>query len=297
MCRCLTLVVLLAAGVQVAGFQMAEADEISPDEAAIRKAVASYVGAFNKADAKAVAAHWTPDGEFITPGGKALKGRDAIEREFEAYFGETKTAQVEVASPAIRFISPGVAVEEGTARLLLPEETPQETEYVAIHVKTAAGWKMDSIREQQVLRPQSHYEQLKVLEWLIGDWEDAGENASVEALCQWTKNRNFITRAFKVRVKERIEMEGTQVIGWDPAAGTIRSWVFDSEGGFGVGVWTRDGDRWTVRMLQVLANGERASSINILTKIDDNTFTFRSVGREVDGELLPNIDEVKVVRR
>jgi uncharacterized protein (TIGR02246 family) len=290
--RYLTFIVVL-----VAGSYAAAAAEVSPDEAAIRKAIASYVEAFNKADAKAVAAHWTPGGEFITPGGQTLKGRDVIEKEFAAYFGETKDAKVEVASPAIRFISPGVAVEEGMARLIRPEQEPVETEYVAVHVKTADGWKMDSVREQEQMQPQSHYEQLKPLEWLIGEWVDADENASVETRCQWTKNQNFITRSFKVRVEDRIEMEGTQIIGWDPAAQTIRSWIFDSEGGFGVGAWTPDGDRWTVRMLQVLANGEKASSVNILTKVDDNTFTFRSTGREVDGELLPNIDEVTVVRR
>jgi uncharacterized protein (TIGR02246 family) len=292
MVRYLTFIVCFAASIQAVA-----ADDVSPDEAAIRKAIASYVEAFNRADAKAVAAHWTPSGEFVTPGGEALKGRDAIQREFEAYFGETKSAKVEVTSPVIRFISPGVAVEEGSARLLRPEETPQETSYVAVHVKTADGWKMDSVREQQRVQPQSHYEQLQALEWMIGEWGDADENASVQTICQWTKNRNFITRSFKVHVKGRIDMEGTQIIGWDPTAQTVRSWVFDSEGGFGVGAWTQDGDRWTVRTLQVLASGERASAINILTKVDDNTFTFRSVGREVDGELLPNINDVKVVRR
>ena len=78
--RYLTLVILFAVGTQAAA-----ADAVSPDEAAVRKAVASYVNAFNSADAKAVAAHWTQSGEFVTPAGKTLKGRDAIQKEFEAY--------------------------------------------------------------------------------------------------------------------------------------------------------------------------------------------------------------------
>ena len=32
-------------------------------------------------------------------------------------------------------------------------------------------------------------------------------------------------------------MTVTQRIGWDPAAKQIRSWEFDSEGGFGEGTW------------------------------------------------------------
>src|SRR5690606_4732441 len=100
-----------------------------------------------------------------------------------------------------------------------------------------------------------------------------------------------------VHIEDRVEMEGTQIIGWDPDKQTIRSWLFDSEGGFGVGIWTQKENQWTIRTLQVLANGEKASGINIMTKVDDDTFTFRSLGREVDGILLPGIDEITVVRQ
>jgi hypothetical protein len=34
-----------------------------------------------------------------------------------------------------------------------------------------------------------------------------------------------------------------------------------------------------------------------MTYVDDNTFTWQSVNREVAGELLPNVDEVVVVRQ
>jgi len=275
--------------------QKIAADETPSDEQAIRAKIQSYVDAFNKHDAEAVAAHWTENGDFVTPGELDLKGRQAIQAEFEAYFQGSPEARVEVTEPEIRFLSPGVAVEEGTARLLAPE--PTETQYVAIHVKTAEGWRMDSVREQAQARPQSHYEQLKELEWMIGEWVDADDDATVETTCQWTKNNNFITRSFRVYVAGSVNLEGTQIIGWDPAARTIRSWMFDSEGGFGVGVWTRNGDQWTVRALQVLAGGERASAINTMTYVDDDTFTIRSTNREIDGELSPDIPEIKVVRK
>ena len=31
--------------------------------------------------------------------------------------------------------------------------------------------------------------------------------------------------------------------------------------------------------------------------MDGNTFTWKSIGRKVDGEFLPNVDEVKMVRK
>lgn len=36
--------------------------------------------------------------------------------------------------------------------------------------------------------------------------------------------------------------------------------------------------------------------MNIITYVDDNTCTIQSVNRTVDGELLPDIDEVKIVK-
>ncbi len=92
-------------------------------------------------------------------------------------------------------------------------------------------------------------------------------------------------------------MAGMQLIGWDPAANTIRSWVFDSDGGITEGVWSRRDDGWSIRAVGVLPDGRKASMVNIIRLIDANTFTLQSIGREVDGELLPNIDEVTVVRK
>ena len=113
----------------------------------------------------------------------------------------------------------------------------------------------------------------------------------------WTKNKTFLTYSFKVSAPGMDDLEGTQVIGWDPAAGTIRSWMFDSDGGFGEGTWSKKGNSWVVKFSQVLPDGRKASATNIYTIVDDNTFTWKSVGRKVDGEFLPNVDEVKMVRK
>jgi len=93
------------------------------------------------------------------------------------------------------------------------------------------------------------------------------------------------------------DLEGTQVIGWDAAAGTIRSWMFDSDGGFGEGTWSKKGDKWVVKFSQVLPDGRKASATNIYTLAGNDTFTWKSVGRKVGDEFLPNIDEVKMVRK
>ena len=271
--------------------------EESPDVKAVRAAIQSYVDAFNKHDAKALASHWSESGEFITPGGKLIVGRADLEKEFSAYFAETKDAKLEIGEPALQLLSPAVIVEHGSALVVATDRDPLETDYEAIHVKTSEGWRMDSVREKEYVRPQSHYEQLQDLGWMIGEWVDADENATVETVCRWTKNNNFITRSFKLYVEDQVDLEGTQVIGWDPSSNTVRSWVFDSAGGFGVGAWSRSGNEWTVRALRVLPDGRRGSSTSVMEYVDENTFTIRTVGREIDGEILPNVGPIKVVRK
>ena len=269
----------------------------NPDETAIRATIASYVKAFNDGDAKALTSHWGPEGELVTPSGATFTGTAALESEFNSYFEATPDAKLELAETTIEFISPSVAMESGIARVVVPGEPPSESEYEAVHVKRGGSWKIDSTREQNVPEPPpSHYENLKALEWMIGSWVDEDETGAVETTCRWTTNANFIVRSFKVYVEGRIDFEGTQVIGWDPYAGAIRSWMFDSDGGFGSGRWSGSGKEWSVQMLNVLPDGRRASSTNVYTVLDADTIQFRGIGRQIDGELLPNIPPIRVVR-
>ena len=81
---------------------------------------------------------------------------------------------------------------------------------------------------------------------LVGRQREEND-ASIQTDCNWTKNKNFMTRSFAVVVGGDVDMSGMQIIGWDPAAKQIRSWVFDSDGGFYEGKWTRKGDRWVIQ--------------------------------------------------
>ncbi len=97
-------------------------------------------------------------------------------------------------------------------------------------------------------------------------------------------------------VLDRIDMAGVQIIGWDPSAKQIRSWVFDSDGGFAEGRWTRKRNSWFVTTTGTLPDGRKASSVNVITYVNDNQFKWRSVNRTVDGQLQPNIEQIVVVR-
>ena len=151
------------------------------------------------------------------PDGNTVRGRAQLESEFTAYFAETKNAKLELIDTNVEVLSPSVAVETGTARVMVPEDEPGETNYKAIHVKTTEGWRIDSVRDQEAaVPPPSHYEQLKPLEWMVGKWADKSEKAEIETSCRWATNQNFIVRTFRVFVDGQVDFEGTDVIGWDP---------------------------------------------------------------------------------
>jgi len=291
---------LMMLGIYLATLGMAAAQtptRPNPDEAAIRNAVQSYIEAFNRGDAAAVAGHWSNEGEYVSPAGEKFKGRKKIEEAFKGLFEQNKGLHVQVTPDLIRLESPNRALESGTAIVTRPGQAPEETRYLARHVKRGSEWKLTSVTEEEVPKNSASYEHLKDLEWLIGDWIDADETGKVETTYQWAKDKSFITASFTVNLQGGHDLQGTQVIGWDPVKKSIKSWVFDSDGGFGEGAWIRQGNQWRVSTASVLPTGEKASSLNIFTSVDNNTFTFQSTGREVGGALLPNIREVAVVRK
>ena len=269
------------------------------ERAAIEKRIASYTAAFNAGDAKKLAEHWLPNAVYINPiSGVQVEGRAAIQKEFETIVKELAGAKLVVQVQDIQFVSPNVAVENGKAKVISADGNVEESEYRAVHVKQDGQWYLDRVTEEEVPVVLTHYDQLKDLEWMVGTWVQSDEETGVrvKTTCQWSRNQNFLIRWFDVAIRDRVDLAGVQIIGWDPAAKQIRSWVFDSDGGFAEGRWTKKGNSWFVTTAETLPDGRKAASVNVITYVDQNTFRWKSVNRTVDGQLLPNVDEIVIVR-
>lgn len=265
------------------------------DVAAIRAAVDSYVAAYNRRDAKAVAAHWSESGQWVSPSGERIEGNAAIQREMETLFAENPDQKLEVIDPTIRLISPDVAMEEGKVRVSQPGEAPEDSTYVAIHAKKNGQWKLESVRETTVPDVQPHL-QLKQLEWLVGEWVDESPDAVVEHRCRWSDDRHFLLGQFVVQWQGQPAMKGDLRIGWDPLRRQIRSWIFDSEGGFAEGLWTKVGERWVVKMTGVRPDGTTASATNSYEPLRKDQYQYTSVDRIVGGQAEPD-QSVRIVRK
>ena len=70
-----------------------------------------------------------------------------------------------------------------------------------------------------------------------------------------------------------------------------------SRGGFSEGVGTVEEGRFTIQAVSVLPDGSEASSINIHERVDGDHYTWESTGRELAGEVLPNLEKVTFVRK
>ncbi|MCI0332143.1 MAG: SgcJ/EcaC family oxidoreductase [Planctomycetes bacterium] len=289
---------LLAIPLSLSGASIAVADQ-SEDEAAIRANADKYVEAYNRRDSKSMASMWSPEAVYMDPStGEGVVGWEAIAKQLDYVFAGAEDAKLTVTVDSIDFLSPNVAIEKGIADITYSESEPEKFEYSAVHVKRDGQWLLDRVSETQVpAPPPTHYEQLKELEWMVGSWIDDNEGALIQTDCEWTKNKNFLTRSFAVMIGDRVDMSGMQIIGWDPAAKQIRSWVFDSDGTFAEGQWTRNGDTWSIKQVGTLPDGKKSTAVNIITKIDDNSCTWQSINRATDGEVQPNVEEVLIVRK
>jgi hypothetical protein len=87
-------------------------------------------------------------------------------------------------------------------------------------------------------------------------------------------------------------------IGWDPQAQQIKSWVFDSEGGHGEGLWTRTTDnQWVVKASGVLHDGRTTSATHVHTVLNKDAVKTNSTDRIIGGEVAPDILDVVMVRK
>lgn len=291
----LAVAVVLARPGSTPSFAQQPGGANTSDLAAIRARAESYEKAYNKHDAAAVAEHWSEDAVYVREDGERVKGRAAIQKVFEQIFADDNQVQIAVTITDLRLITDNVAVEDGKVEVAGEGPTLEST-YTAVNVKKNGVWYVDTVRETDLPAPPSHYDHLKELSWMIGEWASQEGPATVKAKCEWAKNKNFITRSFTIAVKGQLEISGTQVIGYDASTGEIKSWMFDSDGGVAEGVWSRSGNSWSVKMSAVTPEGAKGSAVHVMTYVNEKEFTWHTVNRELDGEILPNIAEVRILR-
>ncbi len=267
------------------------------DEAALKKLGSEFVSDFDKRDAAAIAAHFTTAAEFIRNDGEAIRGRGEIQKAYAAYFkGLTGKNKMDIQIQEIRFPSNDTALLDATLRL-----KDEDDEVIAsswrhsLLVREGGQWMVAATREWD--RDVAADVTLKELQWLIGSWQVTANNREVTTSYEWDENKAFIRGKYSIKESGKVIDSGTQMIGKDNADGVIRSWAFQADGGFGGGIWTREGRKWSVDVHGVLANGKELTATNIYIHLDPNTYSFQSVNRKLDGEQVADTQPIKVTRQ
>jgi uncharacterized protein (TIGR02246 family) len=289
------LILILAAFASATFAQ--DSTETSPEEAAVIANDRAYEAAYASGDAKALADFFTEDAEYTAEDGQTFKGRAEIEETIRAALLERKGGNLSINMESVRLLAPEVLLEKGTTTVTPNDGERSESLYAAIYVKNEGEWKISQLIESPKPATTPH-ERLTELAWLIGKWAETDEvnDLTVDSEYLWARGGNFLTRNVTVRRAGETTLEGWQIIGWDPLEERVRSWTFDSEGGFAEGWWTHEGERWLVREVGVALDGSRIGAENTISKLSPDRFAWESNNRTVDGEPQPGIGRIEINR-
>lgn len=268
------------------------------DDKAIRQLAEEYTKAYNAHDSKALADLFTTEAQIVDESGDSIQGREAIEDVYAELFAEYPDAATAIEVKGIRFLGPTLAAERGVAQVTLqPGETAEPNHYLVVHVKQDGRWLMASAHDVTPGVDDTPEEHLAQLAWLVGEWVDEGPEAVIETTYRWDEGHKFLLSQFTAKVAGRDVMNGTQRIGWDPQARVIRSWVFDSDGGFTEGVYSRDGNQWIIKLAGVTSDGKASSATNVLTRLSKDRASWESRDRTAGGEPTPDTGLLMMVRK
>lgn len=268
---------------------------LSEQERAIRAVDEEFVRDYNKGDVQALAARFTQDAEVEEAEGDRYQGRNLIEQSFANTFAASPGARMTLEVGSIRFLTPDIAKEEGRTTVTPAKGGPVTRFYTVLYVKQSGRWLIASVREENDPSISPH-EKLKDLAWMVGEWVDEAQDSVVHVSCRWSEDENFLLRTFHVKRQGKPVMTVSQRIGWDPRTKHIRSWEFDSEGGFGEGTWSRDGDRWVVKHSGVRPEGTSASATNLITRERPDLVRWVSTDRVMGDEVVAGEQSYVLVR-
>ena len=272
----------------------------SPEEKSILEGIAGFAQAFEAANAAALAEQFLDESMIVDPDGIATRGKAAVAAMYEAAFKENPGLKLESSVQDIRFLTPDLARVEGKTRLSTTKGDALEfTGFTTLLVRRDGKWRIAEIHEYAAATADvTPYERLKELEWMVGDWVDESDHARSQSSVRWAENQSYLIRTYSIELKGTKPSSGTMFIGWDPQSGQIKSWLFNSEGGHGEGLWTRTGEKeWVVKASGVLHDGRPTSATQIQTMINKDSVKVSSIDRIIGGVVVPDITDLIMVRK
>jgi uncharacterized protein (TIGR02246 family) len=276
------------------------AKPVSPEQLALEtdavKAIKQLTDALNAGNSDAVAGVFLPDGELIDDSGTVHLGHEEIKalvKAFqETYPGSKTDAQVE----SVRAVA-GLVLVDGT-RVITGKDggSLSVIRFATIWKKTDAGLKLASLRDVSEALPPTPHEALEGLAWIVGEWINESGESKVSLNYRWDDNGNFIVGDINITSGDQVIMKSFQRIAWDASQGKYRSWTFDSDGGFGEGVWNATPNGLVLQNSAVGPDGLRGTATVKLVSDSKDRFTIQGIHRISEGMEAPDY-QYTVVRK
>jgi uncharacterized protein (TIGR02246 family) len=267
------------------------AQDNATQERAIRAAARDYQAALAQGDPQAIAQFWTADGTFTDELGIPRPASELIaEAAQSAGTGEPRKSG-EVTS-TIRFITPDVALEDGTSEVEVSGAALSRGHFHATWVKHDGRWRLTSLCEAPV---SSAVPNLAELGWMVGDWTAREGDVDLQVSVRWNATGTYLLRDLKAVHQGNAVFRSTQRIGIDPRTGKLASWTFDSDGGLGEATWTKQGDNWIAQSTGVLADGRETAGTNVITRDGDNGLVWKTAAASVEGQAVDD-HEIRFAR-
>jgi uncharacterized protein (TIGR02246 family) len=293
----LTALVAISVATFARGQEAPAATPASADEQAVRQVTQNFVKTFNSGNAEKVAALFYSGADLIDDAGNVHKGATAIKDVLGRFFAKFPGATSTMTADSVWMVSPGLAIEEGRRVVSTKDDKPSAaTRYTLVMIKQQGEWKIASGREVEDDDSLSPHERLKPLAWLVGDWVDEGSDAVIQISCKWSEDKNYLLVDFDSKIQGKPAMKSSQRIGWDPLTQKIKSWVFDSDGGHGEGLWAQVENRWVIKSTAVMPDGQTGSATITLEPGAKDSYVMKGFDR-IRGKTAEADFEVKIVRR
>ncbi|MBS0262351.1 MAG: SgcJ/EcaC family oxidoreductase [Planctomycetes bacterium] len=268
----------------------ARVEQDPQQEAAVKAATQRFADAFNKRDLEGLANLYHPNATLVTVNGTKKMGHDDIVQHFATLMDSAPESEIKLKPKSVQFVTADVAIEEGELQFNPGPEAPLDTtHYVAVYVKTDGEWLLDRTRNFPLDHEgKTHHERLLELEWMVGEWLEEDDEVLIATTCRWSADKNYLLQDFKIRTPGFPSVSGNIRIGWDPLTRQIKSWTFDSDGGYSEALWTHGTDHWILKTRGVTHLGKSFAGTSVLRHVNGNTLSWEMRDRVEGGTVVPD---------
>ena len=255
----------------------------------VQQAAEALTAAFNRGRASEVAALFLPDAELTDDAGNLHKDRKEIESVMQKFFDRFPGAQLQQQIASSRLLGASLAIQEGMQTIVTKDGKEKSVNhFTAVLVHREGGWAYATCQQQPEEQEPTPHERLEPLAWMVGDWVDEGSEDVVVISCKWSEEKNFLMVNYESKIRGKDGIKSLQRIGWDPLAQQVRSWVFDTDGGYGEGRWTSVDGSWIIKSTAVMPDGQTGSATLVIEPAGKDKFVMKGLDRIVGDDTQPD---------